>query len=125
MNTAMDVNPSAAISYSLLALVHLATGEVDKARTLLVNNQNIEDPWMYMMRSQVELIDQNYEKGISILESSPYEVMANQWAYRPKPLQFGVIYYVMSEKGLAKLPLQEAKRFVESKLRELAEYSGR
>ena len=60
LKTANSLNPSATISYIFLARVYLATGEVDKARALLANNQNIYDPWMYMMRSDVELVDQNY-----------------------------------------------------------------
>jgi len=116
LKTGIDLNPSAAFSYFELAQVYLTTGEVKKARALLVNNQHIDDPWMYMMRSYVELIDQNYEEAISILESSPHKVMADQWAYTPKPLQLGLIYYVMSDRELAKAHFQEARRVLEDGL---------
>ncbi len=116
LKTAIDLNPSETFIYFFLARVHLATGEVDKARALLVNSQNIDDPWMYMMRSQVELIDQNYQEAISILESSPHKVMADQWAYTPKPLQLGLIYYVMSDRELANTHFQEARRVLEDDL---------
>jgi len=116
LSNANNLNPSATIIYIFLARKHLATGEVDKARTLLVNNQNIDDPWIYMMRSQVELIDQNYQEAINILESSPYKVMADQWAYTPKPLQLGLIYYLMSDGELANTHFQEATQVLEDDL---------
>ena len=76
--TAIDLNPSGTISNNFLALVHITTGEVDKARALLVNNLNIDGPWIYMARSNVDLFDRNFQKAISILESSPHEVSAGQ-----------------------------------------------
>jgi len=123
LKTGIDLNPSATISYIFLAREHLAHGEVDKARALLSNNQNIDDPWMYMMRSHVNLIDQNYEEAISILESSPHRIMADQWAYTPKPLQLGLIYYVMSDRELANMHFQEARRVLEDQLSELPDDS--
>jgi len=116
LKTANNLNPSATIIYIFLARMHLATGEVDMARALLVNNQNIDDPWMYMMRSQVELIDQKYQEAISILESSPHKVMADQWAYTPKPLQLGLIYYLRSDRELANTHFQEARQVLEDDL---------
>jgi len=115
IKTSIDLNPSETINYIFLARSHLATGEVDNARALLVNNQNIENPRIYKMRSQVELIDQNYEEAISILESSPL-VMADQWAYSPKSLQLGLIYYVMSDKELANTHFQVARQVLEDTL---------
>ena len=114
LKTAIDLNPSEADSYIHLARMHLATGEVDKARVLLVNNQNIDYP--LNLRIYVELMDRNYQEAINILESSPYKVMANQFAYTPKPLQLGLIYYVMSDKELANKHFQEARQVLEDQL---------
>jgi len=118
LKTGIDLNPSAAYSYLQLALVHLATGEVDKARVLLVNNQNIDHPLMYMLRSNAELMDRNYQEAISILESSPHKVMATPYVYTTKPLQLGLIYYVMSNRELANAYFQEARQVLEDKLSE-------
>jgi tetratricopeptide (TPR) repeat protein len=123
LKTANNLNPSATIIYIFLARAHLAIGEVDNARALLVNNQNIENPWIYMMRSHVELIDQNYEEAISILESSPHKVMADQWAYTPKSLQLGLIYYVMSDRELANTHFQVARQILEDGLNALQDDS--
>ena len=98
--------------------MHLATGEVNKARALLTN-QNIDDPWMYMNKSLIEQIDRNYEEAISILESSPHEVSAHQSAYTPKSLQLGLIYYMMSDRELANTHFQEARQVLEDRLSEL------
>ena len=121
--TGIDLYPSADLFYTYLALLNLTTGEVDKARTLLVNNQNIVHPLMYMTRSLVELFDRNYEEAISILESSPREVMDNQFAYEPRPLQLGLIYHVISDRELAKKHFQEARQVLEDKLSELPDDS--
>ncbi|MCH7515164.1 MAG: tetratricopeptide repeat protein, partial [Bacteroidetes bacterium] len=119
--TAIDLNPSLADSYIELARVYLTTGEVDKARALLLNNQSIDG--YYMTRSYVELIDRNYEEAIGILESSPHKVMADQTFYTPKPLQLGLIYYVMSDRELANKHFQKARQVLEDKLRELPDDS--
>jgi len=123
LKTAIDLNPSATTSYIFLARLHLATGEVDKARALQANNQDIDHPLMYMNRSLVELFDRNYLEAISILESSRHEVMADQWAYTPKPLQLGLIYYMMSDMELANKYFQEARQVLEDKLSELQDDS--
>jgi len=123
LKTGIDLNPSTAFSYFELALVYLNTGEVGKAKALLINNQNFEDPWMYMMRSHIELIDQNYEEAISILESSPHKLMADQWVYTPKPLQLGLIYYVMSDSELANTHFQKARQVLEDDLSALQDDS--
>ena len=101
MKTVIELNPSVATGYLQLAEMHLITGEVNKARALLVNNQHIDDQGMYIMRGQVELLDRNYQEAIGILESSPYEVVAGHGNYTPKPVQLGLIYYVMADKELA------------------------
>ncbi len=58
-----------------------------------------------------------------ILESSPHKVMASQWAYTPKPLQLGLIYYTISDRELAKKHFQEARQVLEDKLSELPDDS--
>ena len=78
---------------------------------------------MYMIRSNIELIDRKYEAAIGILESSPHKVMDDQAFYKPKPLQLGLIYYVKSDRELANEHFQEARQFLEDKLRELPEDS--
>ena len=123
LKTVTDLNPSVGGGYILLARVHLATGEVDKARAVLVNNQNIDDPLMYMNRSNIELMDRNYEEAISILESSPHKVMDDHHFYTPKPLQLGLIYYVMSDMESANKHFQGARRVLEDKLSELTDDS--
>ena len=123
MKTAIDLNPSLADGYIELARVYLTTGEVDKARALQANNQNIDHPLMYMNSSLVELIDRNYEEAISILESSPHKVMADQYYYTPKPLQLGLIYYVMSDRELANTYFQKARQVLEEKLSDLPDDS--
>ena len=121
--TTINLNPSETSSYTFLARVHLATGELEKARAVLVNNQNIDHPGMYMYRSLVELFDRNYEEAITILKSSPHVVMADQNSYTPKPLQLGLIYYVMSDMELANKYFQEARQVLEEDLNELLDDS--
>ena len=78
---------------------------------------------MYMNRSNIKLFDRNYEEAISILESSPHEVMAGQYRYRPKSLQLGLIHYVMSDKELANMHFQEARKVLEEGLSALPDDS--
>ena len=70
-----------------------------------------------------ELIARNYEKAISILESSPHEVMASQFGFAPKSFQLGLIYYVMSNRELANKHFQEARQILEDELNELQDDS--
>ena len=123
IKTSIDLNPSEANSYAILALVHFLTGDVEKARALLAANQHIDQPEMYMIRSQCELIGRNYQKAIRILESSPYDAMADQFVYIPKTLQLGLIYYVMSNGEQAKTYFQAARHVLEDKLIELQDDS--
>lgn len=115
LKRAIELNPSAANNFIFSVLLYLNTGEVEKARTLLENNQNINDPGMYFARSNIELIDGNYQKAISILESSPHDITISHEAYKPKSLQLGLIYYVMSNTKLANTYFREARQILEEK----------
>jgi len=123
LKTALDLNPSLADGYIDLAQLYLNTGEVDKARALQANNQNIDDPEMNTTRSYIKLIDRNYLEAISILESSRHKVLATQYDYIPKPLQLGLIYYIMSDRELANTHFQEARQVLEDGLSELQDDS--
>ncbi|NQU53716.1 MAG: helix-turn-helix domain-containing protein [Bacteroidetes bacterium] len=115
LKTAIELNPSAANNYIFLVLLYLNTGEVDKARTLLESNQNINDPGMYITRCSVELIEGNYQKAISIIESSPHNLTITHEVYKPKSLQLGLIYYLMSNTELANTYFLKAKQILEEK----------
>jgi tetratricopeptide (TPR) repeat protein len=119
LKTAIDLNPSGGGGQINLALLYLIIGDVDKARVLLINNQNIDEPWMYVLRSQVELMDRNYLEAISILGSSPYQEMADQFAYTPKSLQLGLIYYMRNDQELANTNFHKALKDLEFKLNTL------
>jgi len=116
LKTAIDLNPSAANNYIMLAQLYLIIGELDKARTLMVDNQNIDNPFMYKIRSNIELMDRNYKKAIKILESSPYEVMSTHTEYTTKSLQLGLIYYVKSDREQANTHFNKARQELEDKL---------
>ncbi len=122
LKTAIDLNPSAANNYILLALLYLNTGDVDRARILL--NKNINDPGMYKTRSNIELIDRNYEEAISIIESSPRDVIVTHEAYTSRSMQLGLIYYEMTNKAQANTHFQEARQVLEEKLIE-SQYDSR
>ena len=119
LKTAIDLNPSAANNYLSLAQLYLNTGEVDKARILLNKNKNINDPGMYKTRSNIELIDRNYEEAISIIESSPRDVIVTHVAYTSRSMQLGLIYYEMTNREQANTHFQEARQVLEDKLIEL------
>ena len=123
LKTAIDLNPSAANIYILLARLHLATGNVDKARVLMETNQNVDGPVMYMTRSNIELIDRNYQEAISILESSPHDEFVSHKFYIPKSMQLGFIYYVMGEREIANIHFHQAREILEDKLNDLQDDS--
>ena len=119
----IELNPSRDRSYFYISSLYLMTGQVEKARSWLIKSQSIVDPWMYMKRSIVELIDHNYEEAIRILESSPNEVFADQDVYAPKSMQIGVIYFILSQMELSRTFFQEARQHLESKLKDLPDDS--
>jgi TolB-like protein/AraC-like DNA-binding protein/Tfp pilus assembly protein PilF len=114
----IELNPSAADNYIFLALLYLNTGDVNKSRTLLNENKNINDPGMYKLRSNIERIDGNYKEAISVLESSPYDLMVGHFTYTPRSLQLGLIYYEMANWEQANIHFLNARQVLEEKLLE-------
>lgn len=117
-NNVIDLNPSGIEGYVIMADLYLMTGEIEKVR-ILINNQQIKDPAMYLMGSQAELLDRNYQEAIKILNSSPEKVVTNNLSYKPISMQIGLIYHMLSNSKLANVHFQEAREDLEGKLSEL------
>jgi tetratricopeptide (TPR) repeat protein len=117
-NYVIELNPSGIEGYVILAELYLMTGEIEKAR-ILINNQQIKDPAMYLLGSQAELLDRNYQEAIEILNSSPEKVVTNNLSYKPISMQIGLIYHMMSNSKLANVHFQVAREDLEGKLSEL------
>jgi tetratricopeptide (TPR) repeat protein len=118
-HTAMGLNPSGHEIYYSLAETQLLTGETEKARELL-NYGNFNQTEIFWIRSYAELICRNYNNAINILQSSPHKVVSDQNVYIPKSLQFGLIYYTMSNKKLAMDYFHEARMDLEEDMCELS-----
>ena len=115
LKTAIDLNPSAINSYIFLTKLYLIIGQVDMARTLI---SEINDVEMDYCKSDIELNDKNYDKAISILENSSHNLTVNHEAYTPKQLHLALIYYVMNDREQANVYFQEARLILEEKLDE-------
>jgi len=115
LKTAIELNPSAINSYIFLTKLYLITGQVDMARTLI---SEINSPEMDYYKSNIELIDKNYDKAIIILENSSHTLTVNHEAYTPKQLHLALIYYVMNNREQANIYFQEARFILEEKLDE-------
>ncbi len=115
LKTAIELNPSAINSYIFLAKLYLITGQVDLARTLI---SEINSPVMDYSKSNIELMDKNYDKAISILENSSHTLTVNHESYVPKQLHIALIYYVMNNTEQANFYFQEARLILEEKLDE-------
>jgi TolB-like protein/class 3 adenylate cyclase/Flp pilus assembly protein TadD len=119
----MDLNPSFTINYIVLTGIYLNMGEVNKARLLIKDYRHIDHNRLYANRVKIELFDRNYEEAINILENSPFEAEDNQSSFMPKFLQLGLIYYIKSEKALARIHFEEARKVLEDKLKVLPDDS--
>jgi len=115
LKTAIELNPSAINSYIFLTKLYLITGQVDMARTLI---SEINSPEMDYYKSNIELIDKNYDKAIIVLENSSHTLTVNHEAYIPKQLHLALIYYVMNNREQANIYFQEARFILEEKLDE-------
>jgi TolB-like protein/class 3 adenylate cyclase/tetratricopeptide (TPR) repeat protein len=116
--TAIELNPSRDRDYFYLARLYLITGEVERARAMLVENHNIDDTRVYLNRSLVELFDYSYAEAIRILESSPTEIFEDQEVFISKSMQIGLIYFMMSNKELVTTHFQQARQLLENRLSE-------
>ena len=117
---AIDLNPSAYRPYMDLLNLYSVTGDVKKAKDFLKNNQEYNDhPVIKHKRSDIDILDGNYEEAIQITESlSDDEIKALDF-YRSKHLQLGLIHHMMSNEKMAVKHFEAERIFLEEKIKEL------
>ena len=116
---AIDLNPTEGLCYYYLGLTYFSTGEIEKAKQLMMNNQTLDNPGLNSLWSQSEVVQRNYLEAISILVASSHTVWDHQFAYAPKPLQLGLIYFQMADKKMSSIHFEKAKSDIEEKINNL------
>ncbi len=123
LNAVIRLNPSVITSKLELALMYMITGEIDKAKNLMLNSPKVDHPTWYRQRSYSELLTRNYAEALRIIESSPHAINSSQFDYVPKQLRLGLIYYVMGDQAQMKSHFQSARALLEEKVNETPEDS--
>ena len=119
--TAIDLHPSRDRGYSFLVELYQITGKIEQARRTSGNLNLTNTPWMYVTKSKTELFFRNYDEAIRIIESSPSEFLVYEDEYSTKSMQLGLVYFMMSNRELARTHFQKARQLLENKLKELPE----
>jgi len=112
------LNPSVYEPYWYLANLYLLTGKVKKAKEFLEQNSEFNDQTsIILLRSYIEILDNNYEDAIKIIELLP-DIAINQSSYHgTKNLQLGLIYYIMSNEKLAAKYFEAERIYLEEKIK--------
>ncbi len=115
----IELNPIDFNSYVVLLGMYSITGQIEKAKELLVNNKQIIDyPPIILQRANLEILAENYQSAVSIIESLPINEIVQQDIFQSKQLELGLIYRLMKNEEMATKNFNMAKTFFEDRIQD-------
>jgi TolB-like protein/Flp pilus assembly protein TadD len=103
MKKAADLNPSNSGSYGDLTDLYINSGQLEKAKEFLINNEKSFDPFdIDAIRARLEFLNRNYEEAIKITQTLKKIEFSTQNFYDTKHLKLGIMYRANSNDDLAK-----------------------
>ncbi|MFC2123808.1 tetratricopeptide repeat protein [Bacteroidota bacterium] len=114
---AIELNPSYHLSQLSLLKLYANTGQIEKAKSYLKNNQkSIDHPDIKVVQAYIEILDGNYDEALQIIQSLSEEVLVDLIYYGTKHIQLGIIYHMMSNKEMSVKHFESEKTILLSKI---------